>query len=211
MTFLEIALNCVARGWHVFPCWPGDKRPLVKGGFLSATDLENEVRAWWTKWPDANVAIATGASGLTVLDCDHGLADEAAVQAFTTAHNLPETYTVRTGRRRSLASSSIQRHRRPSIAWVDGEHSGDIRGTTGYVMAAGCVHPSGERYELLWDAVVAAVPEYVRSLTPAPVTGKTGTANPAVVDDGGPISDHRNVNMISLFGRRNEGADDDPP
>ena len=44
MTFLEIALNCIARGWHVFPCWPGDKRPLVKGGFLSATNLENSPR-----------------------------------------------------------------------------------------------------------------------------------------------------------------------
>jgi hypothetical protein len=211
MTFLEIALNCIARGWHVFPCWPGDKRPLVKGGFLSATNLENDVRAWWTKWPDANVAIATGASGLTVLDCDHGLADEAAVRAFTTAHNLPETYSVRTGRRPEFglqlyySGTGVR-----SIAWVDGDHSGDIRGSTGYVMAAGCVHPSGERYELLWDAVVALVPEYVRALTPAPVTAKTGTANPAVVDDGGPVSDHRNVNMISLLGRkRNEGADDD--
>ena len=114
MTFLEIALDCLKRGWHVFPCWPGDKRPLVRGGFLSATNLENEVRAWWTKWPDANVGIATGASGLTVLDCDHGLADEAAVRSFTRAHNLPETYTVRTGRRPEYGLQLLlQRHRRP--------------------------------------------------------------------------------------------------
>lgn len=211
MTFLEIALDCIARGWFVFPCRPGQKTPLVRGGFLSATNLEDAVRAWWTKWPDANVAIATGASGLTVLDCDHGLADEAAVLAFTKAHNLTETYTVRTGRRPEfglqLYYSGLGIR---SIAWVDGEHSGDIRGTTGYVMAAGCVHPNGERYELLWDAPIAPVPEYVPQLKPAPVTAKTGTANTAVIDDGTPISDHRNVHMISLLGRkRGEGADDD--
>ena len=150
-------------------------------------------------------------AGRQCCDCNRRIRVEAAVRSFTRAHNLPETYTVRTGRRPEFglqlyySGTGVR-----SIAWVDGEHSGDIRGTTGYVMAAGCVHPSGERYELLWDAVVAPVPEYVRSLTPAPVTGKTGTANAAVVDDGGPISDHRNVNMISLLGRRrNEGADDD--
>lgn len=43
-TLLEVALGCVRRGWHVFPCWPGRKEPRIKGGNLSASNDEAKVR-----------------------------------------------------------------------------------------------------------------------------------------------------------------------
>lgn len=55
MTFLEIALACVARGWYVHPLKPGDKFPITKHGKNDATLDEGQVREWWTRWPTANV------------------------------------------------------------------------------------------------------------------------------------------------------------
>jgi len=58
-------------GVPVFPCVPGTKRPSVRGGFLSATTNLQQVEAWWRRWPDANLAVPTGAaSGVDVVDVD---------------------------------------------------------------------------------------------------------------------------------------------
>src|SRR5450759_5294849 len=97
--FLGIALACVGRGWHIFPCWPRTKKPMTPNGFLSASNDEAQIRKWWERCPDANVAIACGASGLAVFDVDHGLQDQSGFVALSAAMELPPTYAVRTGRR----------------------------------------------------------------------------------------------------------------
>lgn len=66
---LAVALEAAGRGWHVFPCGP-DKRPLTAHGFKDASRDELTVRMMWTRFPDAAVGIATGASGLCVIDLD---------------------------------------------------------------------------------------------------------------------------------------------
>ena len=65
------ALTCAERGWPVFPCKPGTKEPATRHGFRDATTDPDQIRAWWARWPDANLAIATGAPGPDVLDVDH--------------------------------------------------------------------------------------------------------------------------------------------
>jgi hypothetical protein len=59
-------------GWPVFPCRPGSKTPATTHGFEDATCDPGVITAWWRLWPDANVAIATGAPGPDVLDVDTG-------------------------------------------------------------------------------------------------------------------------------------------
>jgi Bifunctional DNA primase/polymerase, N-terminal len=70
-----------AGGWPVFPTRPNAdpcpgpggcpcKRPLTEHGCLDASTSPQVIRAWWRRWPDANVAIATGAPGPDVLDVD---------------------------------------------------------------------------------------------------------------------------------------------
>src|ERR1700722_11824995 len=98
-TFLDIALEHARRGWFVFPCIPRTKRPLIKDNLKQASRDEAQIRAWWTQWPEANIGIACGLSGLSVFDVDHGLTNRAGFDALCTAMNLPETYAVRTGRR----------------------------------------------------------------------------------------------------------------
>lgn len=67
------ALTCAGRGWPVFPCRPGAKEPATRHGFRDATTDQGQIRSWWERWPDANLAIATGAPGPDVLDVDdHG-------------------------------------------------------------------------------------------------------------------------------------------
>lgn len=54
----------------IFPVEPGGKKPLTEHGFLDATIDEATIRQWWTRWPDANVAMPTGAGTYDVLDVD---------------------------------------------------------------------------------------------------------------------------------------------
>jgi hypothetical protein len=71
MSNLDAALALAKRGFAVFPCWENTKKPVTKNGFKQATTDLEVVRGWWTGYPKANVAVATGAaSGKFVLDAD---------------------------------------------------------------------------------------------------------------------------------------------
>ena len=64
------ALALTARGWHVFPCIPGGKRPALRGSWqdLATTDPDR-VRAWWAR-AAYNIGVSCGPSGLVVIDLD---------------------------------------------------------------------------------------------------------------------------------------------
>src|ERR1700731_4445185 len=88
MSNVDHAQQYAARGWHVFPlhwitsrgkcscgkrCSSPGKHPygrLVPDGHLNATTDAATIEAWWAEVPEANIGIATGPSGLTVLDVD---------------------------------------------------------------------------------------------------------------------------------------------
>ncbi len=64
------ALDAVLRGWHVFPCAVGGKRPALRGNWQElATRSPDQVRDWWARAP-YNIGIACGPSGLVVIDLD---------------------------------------------------------------------------------------------------------------------------------------------
>lgn len=89
-TALEMARFYASLGYMVFPCHsvkkggictcrdglkcPDSKiakHPRTRHGRKDATIDIDQIKDWWTKWPDANVAIATGrSSGIFVLDVD---------------------------------------------------------------------------------------------------------------------------------------------
>ena len=77
---IRSALALAARGFHIFPCRPRDKRPATANGLKDATTDPDIIRAWWRQQPDNNIAIATGpASGIFVVDVD-GLDAEATLR-----------------------------------------------------------------------------------------------------------------------------------
>ena len=70
---LRAALAYAKVGWRVFPCIPGEKVPATSHGVKDATSDLRQIRAWWARNPDRNVAIACGYPGPDVLDVDrHG-------------------------------------------------------------------------------------------------------------------------------------------
>ncbi|MCC7419385.1 MAG: bifunctional DNA primase/polymerase [Planctomycetaceae bacterium] len=65
---LAAALRLASLCFPVFPCRPGEKRPLTPNGFRDATTDTQQIEEWWSAHPDANLAIST--AGLLVVDRD---------------------------------------------------------------------------------------------------------------------------------------------
>ena len=84
------ALGYARRGWPVLPlhtatphgctcqqerCTSAGKHPRTPHGLHEASQDPEQIRAWWRRWPAANIGIRTGRdAGLLVLDLDrhHG-------------------------------------------------------------------------------------------------------------------------------------------
>jgi len=66
------ALRYADRGWPVLPCrMDATKAPLTKHGYLDASTDPALIEEWFTRWPDANLALATGcAPKVFVIDID---------------------------------------------------------------------------------------------------------------------------------------------
>lgn len=138
MSVAEAAQHYARLNVPVFPCVPGEKRPLVAHGFKDATTDLAQVQAWWQRWPDANIGIPTGeASAIEVVDVDvkgaeprgpaswqrasqAGLLDGWAAQIVTPSGGL-HTYFP-----------AAQREQR---SWASGAAQLDFRGTAGYIIA----------------------------------------------------------------------------
>ncbi|MCS6954268.1 MAG: bifunctional DNA primase/polymerase, partial [Bryobacteraceae bacterium] len=148
----EAALWYASRGIPVFPCCPREKKPLVEGGFHAATTDEQRVRAWWDRWPDANIGIPTGApSGWLVVDVDPRNGGNETMNDWITRYGRwPDTAEAITG---GGGRHIVFRH-------VDGLRCGplgdgvDLKADGGYVVVAPSIHPSGGRYT--WDGISGA-------------------------------------------------------
>lgn len=177
---LQQALAYQRRGWSVVPCG-ADRRPLTAWKRYQAQRAsESQIRAWWVRWPTANVAIITGSvSGIIVLDLDHGHKDGAdgLTSVRAAGLDLPSTRCVRTPR-----GGLHCYYRHPGggkIPNAAGLLPGvDLRGDGGYVLAP----PSGTPTLGVYTAVAATrrqpyaqAPDWVVRRS----RGRGGKASPA--------------------------------
>lgn len=60
-SLLEWALfYALELGWPVFPCLSKAKEPLTEGGLYDASTDPEQIRAWWKRWPNANIGCPCG-------------------------------------------------------------------------------------------------------------------------------------------------------
>ena len=195
MALIDYVLQYAGRGWSAFPLRPGAKLPLISKkqhgrGFHDATTNTAQLEAWWRACPTANIGIATGASGLVVLDAD-GPEGLAQLHILAAPHGgLPKTLVQRTGRVDGL--HFIYRLA-PGMAPVKsssikGEKL-DVRGSTGYIVAPPSLHPTGAQYAWL-DATqpIAPLPQWLADWANTRQTGAAGTPQPPGVSPAAPVA-----------------------
>lgn len=138
MPLAKAAARFAAAGVPVFPCVPGEKRPLVARGFHDATADPLQVAGWWSRWPSANIGIPTGAvSGVEVVDVDvhpTGTGFPAFREAHRQGHAAGWAALVRT------PSSGLHAYYpahpdRAQPSWQAARAHVDFRGDGGYIIA----------------------------------------------------------------------------
>jgi hypothetical protein len=160
-------------------CKSPAKHPMTATGFKEATTDEAQIRAWWKRWPTANIAIATGDSsgGLVVIDCDIKHGGPLAWEDLVEEHGgIPDTATATTG---SGGKHIFFHCNKPLPSGQSVIAPGiDHKAAGGYVVTAPSLHACGERYK--WDTPgmpIAELPDWVYALTapkplPMPVERK---------------------------------------
>ena len=220
---LAAALEYAHLGWSVLPvhtirdgqcscsegagCEHPGKHPRTQHGIKDATTDEETIRAWWHKWPDANIGILTGReSGIIALDVDPRNGGTESLEGLEQQHgSLPETVESQTGGggRHILLSH-------PGGV-IKNENTGkllglglDFKGDNGCIVAPPSTHISGNRY--CWKAAhepgsmaVAECPSWLLAKLTALV--------PAAPSTNGPNGDKdaisaglRNSHLTSLAG-----------
>lgn len=204
---LEAALALAVRGLAVFPCYATRKTPLTRHGWKDSSRDPEIIKALWTSYPAANIAVATGEpSGVVVLDVDmkKGKNGEAALAGLEQQHGeIPSTVEAIT--------PSKGRH-----LWL--KHPGrpvpcsenkialglDIRGDGGYVIVppSHVVEPDYAG-TYVWSvdsaSTFAAIPEWLlERAAPAPAPKPDGYFAEIA---GGVHDGRRNASLASLCGK----------
>jgi Bifunctional DNA primase/polymerase, N-terminal len=205
-TLTTAALAAAERGWHVFPLRPGTKLPALhghddcpgtgpcttghQGWEQRATTYCERIRTAWAR-AFYNIGLATGPSGLCVIDLDtlkpgetirpewarHNATcgeDVLAMLAEQAGQELPgDTLTVRTPSAglhlyytapEGVALRKTEGDRGNGLGWKI-----DTRAWGGYMVAPGSI-VDGRPYEYLCDRDPAPLPAWLAErLTPAPL------------------------------------------
>ena len=130
------ALDLVTMGYYIFPIAAGTKQPVVTWSTESTLDPA-EVRTWWERWPEDNIGINTGLSGLAVIDLDNELAMEHFMALWDRHEpDLPQL-VVATRRGWHLYFDAPRAGVRNSAGRLGAGI--DVRGSGGMVLAPGSV------------------------------------------------------------------------
>ena len=196
---LDYVLWYANKGISVFPLIPRGKKPLTKNGFMNASTNDDQIKAWWSRRPAANIGIATGmgAVPLLVLDVDvgHGTGHDGlqTLKELEEEHGkLPMTWVCKTG------GGGLHYYFHcadPELTTGANVLPGlDFRGLGGYVVAPPSIHMSGTRYEWTSDGdprkgvQLAELPGWLADILKAKKSDTTGFEAadiPVTIPEGG--------------------------
>lgn len=149
----DAAIEYAKKGFAVFPLKYRDKVPLTRNGCKDATTDAAQIKAWWQKYPNANIGLATGSVSQNVfvidldIDEDRGIDGYHSLEDWQREHgDFPETWTAITGRGGYHLYYRGNGKIKNRAGIIDGV---DIRGNGGYVVAPPSIHKNGRRYE--WE------------------------------------------------------------
>ena len=142
-------------GWKLHPCKP-DKTPMLKDWPKQATNDPEQIKFWWSKWPEALIGCVTGPdSGIWVLD-----ADMPDGPGEVEKMNLPATLTQQTGSGGFQYFFSWNGHNIRNSSRKLGPGI-DVRGHGGYVILPPSIHPCGNSYQWLNKSKPVYAPEWL--------------------------------------------------
>jgi len=163
---LDYALELAALGWQVLPL--NGKIPAERGGHGcdDASADPEQVRAWWSRWPAANIGAAVPAA-LIVFDIDPRNGGLEGWSSLTAGRAVPDTLVVVSGRGDGGRHYYFRRPNGPITAsripkGIDVKKSG-------YMVMPPSIHPdSGQPYT--WhDVDPVPLPPWLREvLRPVP-------------------------------------------
>lgn len=147
---LNAALAYQRDGFSVIPIQAREKKPLISWEeYQNRRATEEEINAWWAKWPEANVGLVTGAvSGLVVIDLDTVEAKDK-LKDLVPGFDFSAVPRSRTGNGWQI----FFKHPGLTITNRAGVLPGlDVRGDGGYVVAPPSIHPNGKAYK--WEVPI---------------------------------------------------------
>ena len=180
----QAALDYAGLGWSVIPvhtpraggcscgradCPSPGKHPRVRWHpYCERRPRQRDVREWWRRWPDANIAVITGAvSGLAVLDLDPRSGGGRALAELEARWGpLPPTAEARTGGGGRHLWFDLAGAELPSAAPAPGL---ELKAEGGAVVAPPSLHASGRRYAWVegrapWQLAPVPIPTWLASL-----------------------------------------------
>ena len=174
---LVAALAYAAHGWAVFPVPPGTKRSYKSAEYSDGrawgmTREAAEIRADFTRWPDAGIGIPCGAvNGIIVVETDtvegHGIDGSNSLAQLETKHGaLPETLEA------ISPSGSVHRYFKHPGAGTRIKSSAselgagiDVKGDGGMIIAPPTARPGVGVYRWINLNPIAVMPDWLIELT----------------------------------------------
>ncbi|HZZ28845.1 MAG TPA: phage/plasmid primase, P4 family [Pirellulales bacterium] len=208
---LNHALDYASSGLYVIPlnepvnggcscgnpdCKSIGKHPRTPNGLKDASNDPAIIRKWWTRWPNANIGIVTGAeSGIVVVDEDERHAGNESLAALEQEHGpLPPTAKQQTG----AGFHFVFKHPGGKIGNRSGVRPGiDIRADNGYIVAAPSRHANGNTYQwIVPPDNLAEMPNWLLTLInpPKPAAMPTATQPPGNLYDA--LAAMRKIKMV---------------
>jgi hypothetical protein len=196
---LSEAIQYLHRGWAVVPvhgirsgrctcgrrdCPAPGKHPRIRWEtYRWRAPREDDLEAWFHRWPDSNLAVVTGVtSGVVVLDVDPRNGGDDELSALERRHGpLPPTPEVRTGGGGVHLYFTYPEH--PVATTIVGPGL-DLKADGGLVVVPPSIHASGHPYE--WEAgadpdalPLAELPHWLRPTGADPRAARPGGPAPA--------------------------------